>query len=69
MTPPKKWPHVAEWARADSIALAGLSRVELLKLIDGISDPVTLRRIARVIDNLREIETKLRECKGEMRNE
>jgi hypothetical protein len=58
-TPPKRWPNNAEWARLDSIHLANQGRKDLLNALDGIDNPVILRRIAKAIDTFTEIETKL----------
>lgn len=58
-TPAKKWPHAANWAREDCIALAGKGRQLLLESLDTIDDPALLRRMARAIEAFREIESKL----------
>lgn len=61
----KKWPHECEWARLDCIALAREGRTILLTTLDEIERPATLRQVARAIDKLREIETKLHDVKGD----
>lgn len=59
-TPMKRWPNNAEWARCDCIALAGRGRATLIEMLDDVNDPAILRRMAKAIDMLREIESKLR---------
>lgn len=66
MTPPKKWPHQAEWARLDAISLAIKARNTLLVTLNDVDNPAALRRMAQVIETLREIETVLK-TKGETR--
>jgi hypothetical protein len=58
-TPKKKWPHNCDWARMDCISLARQSRKLLTETLDDIDNPEILRRMARVMEALREIETKL----------
>lgn len=58
-TPKKKWPHEADWARVDSIALARTGRTLLVEMVDEVNDATVLRRIVRAVDIYREIEAKL----------
>lgn len=59
MTPPKKWPENAEWARLDSITLARNGRKVLEDSLDETNNPTLLRQMAKAIGAFREIESKL----------
>ena len=59
----RPWPNSAEWARLDCITLARSSRKALSGEVDHIQDVALLRKIVKVVENLTEIETKLKECK------
>jgi hypothetical protein len=58
-TKAKRWPNNADWARLDCISLARQSRRLLTETLDDVDNPELLRRMARVMEALREIEIKL----------
>lgn len=58
-TPPKPWPHRAEWCRMDCISLARQGRKALMDELDNVDNPALLRRMAKAIEAFREIEAKL----------
>lgn len=64
-TPRKKWPQSSEWARLDAIALAMDAWRQLNGLLDELSDVHQVRRVGRVMDNLKEIRFKLTICKDD----
>lgn len=63
MTPPKKWPKNAEWARLDGIALA-LEIQEILRPVRDETETMSIseivRRTGQAIDCLHELQRKLR---------
>lgn len=59
MTPPKKWPQNAEWARMDCITLARTGRSALVNILDETNNPALLRQMVKAIEAFRDIETKL----------
>ena len=63
-TPKKKWPQACEWARMDSIALAHEGDRILDGLLDELMDANQVRKVGRVIANLKEIRFKLTVCKN-----
>lgn len=64
MTPQKKWPENAEWARLDSIALAQQGSNLLEEILYEVDDPEHLRRIAVAIKRFEQIKLKLVQAKG-----
>jgi hypothetical protein len=64
-TPRKKWPQSSEWARMDAISLAMDAWRMLDVLLDDLTEIHHVRRVGRVMDNLKEIRFKLTVCKEE----
>jgi hypothetical protein len=64
-TPRKKWPQSSEWARMDAISLAMDAWRMLDVLLDELTEVHHVRRVGRVMDNLKEIRFKLTVCKEE----
>jgi hypothetical protein len=64
-TPRKKWPQSSEWARLDAIALAMDAWRVLDELLDELSEVRHVRRVGRVMENMKEIRFKLTICKEE----
>jgi hypothetical protein len=62
-TPSKRWPNNAEWARMDAISAARESWKTLDQLLDELSNPNHIRKVARVMEKQREIENKLIKAK------
>ena len=61
----RKWPHTAEWARLDALALARSSRTLLLEAAQKADKPEILKALVIAIENQHEIEKKLLEAKGD----
>lgn len=68
-TKPKKWPHQADWARCDCIALAAQGRRDLLGVLDQVSSPVVLRAITKAVESFREIESRLHQVGAQAEKE
>jgi hypothetical protein len=62
-TPRKKWPQECEYARLDSIALANEGDRILDGLLDELVEIDQVRKVGRVIANLKDIRFKLTVCK------
>ncbi len=69
MTPRKKWPHVADWARMDAISKAREIRRVAGEIHDTSMDVVTVRKAGRIMEMTREIEAKLLEVGSERKDE
>ena len=61
MTPPKRWPNDCDFARTQSIALCN-DAIEIIKEISNrdLSILDIMRRLIRVVDILRQVQTILR---------
>ena len=62
MTPSKRWPNNAEWARADSIARLEREIGALVDIVnrDDLNRLEEMRKMVNVIDGLRQVQTWLR---------
>lgn len=63
VTPRKKWPTNAEWARLDAIALAGQAERILDALLDELDNVHHVRQVGRVMGMLKDIHHKLTVCR------
>lgn len=62
-TPPKRWPNHAEWARLDAISLAQDSLALLDELLDELEEPEQIRKVARLMNWQRKIDSTLQTAK------
>lgn len=63
MTPTKRWPNNAEWARTDSIARLEKEIGSLVEIVDkDLTQIEMLRRLGKTIDGLRQVQNWLREA-------
>ena len=64
MTPRKKWPHGAEWARMDAISAIESVMADILRIIDSdMSILEIVRKLAVIVSRLRKAQESLKECR------
>ena len=62
MTPRKRWPNEAEWAREDAIAILEKVVGSLIEVVDkDLTQIEIMKRLAKAVNALRQVQQRLRD--------